>query len=168
MISQLSKTVSNVILSFSEHVLIFRKIMSFLLVFWKYAISLQFWKIWKILSKTTMGMIDTDLESWDLILFNKKILVNTCWLLLSWNWLWRCVNLAKIYDFTEFGFHQIVNGGQQMLTKVALVKNMLSQLSKTVSEVILSFPEHFLISLKNTSFLCTKLCRNSQEKIFIG
>ena len=150
MISQLSKTVSDVILSFSEHVLIFRKIKSFLLVFWKYEISLQFWKIWKILSKTTMGMIDTDLESWDLILFNKKILVNTCWLLLSWNWLWRCVNLAKIYDFTEFGFHQIVNGGQQMLTKVALVKNMLSQLSKTVSEVILSFPEHFLISLKNT------------------
>ena len=55
-----------------------------------------------------------------------------------------------------------------MLTKVALVKNMLSQLSKTESEVILSFPKHFLFSLKNTSFLCTKLCINSQEKIFIS
>jgi len=38
-----------------------------------------------------------------------------------------------------------------MLTKVILLKNMMSQLSKTVPEVILSFPEHFKISLKNTS-----------------
>ena len=60
------------------------------------------------------------------------------------------MNLAKNHDFTEFGFYQIVNSGSQMLTKVALVKNMMSQLSKTVSEVILSFPGHFLISLKNT------------------
>ena len=150
---QLSKSVSNVILSLSEHILIFRKMMSFLLVFWKYEISLQFWKIWKILSKTTMGMIDTDLESWDLILFNKIILVNTCWLLMSWNWLWRCVNLAKNHDFTEFGFHQIVNNDQQILTKVALMKNMISQIFKTVPNVILSLLEHFLIFCKIPSFL---------------
>ena len=61
------------------------------------------------------------------------------------------MNLAKNHDFEEFSFQELVNNGQQMLTKVFLLKNMMSQLSKTVPEVILSFPEHFKISLKNTS-----------------
>ena len=63
------------------------------------------------------------------------------------------MNLAKNHDFTEFRFHQIVNNGQQMLTQVVSVKNMISQLSKTVSDVILSFSEHVLIFRKIKSFL---------------
>ena len=67
------------------------------------------------------------------------------------------MNLAKNHDFEEFSFQDLVNSGQQMLTKVALVKNMMSQLSKTVPYVILSFPEHFKIPLKNTSFFMYKI-----------
>ena len=51
-----------------------------------------------------------------------------------------------------------------MLPKVAL----MSQLSKTVSDDILSFPEHFLVSFENTSFLCTKLCVNPRKKIIFA
>ena len=36
-----------------------------------------------------------------------------------------------------------------MLTKVALAKNMMSQLSKTVPDVILSFREQFKVASKN-------------------
>ena len=61
------------------------------------------------------------------------------------------MNLTKNHDFEEFSFQELVNNGQQMLTKVILLKNMMSQLSKTVPEAILSFPEHFKIPLKNTS-----------------
>ena len=67
------------------------------------------------------------------------------------------MNLAKNHDFEEFSFQELVNSGQQMSTKVALVKNMMSQLSKTVPCVILSFPEHFKIPLKNTSFFMYKI-----------
>ena len=67
------------------------------------------------------------------------------------------MNLAKNHDFEEFSFQDLVNSGQQMLTKVAFVKNMMSQLSKTVPYVILSFPEHFKIPLKNTSFFMYKI-----------
>ena len=75
-----------------------------------------------------MEMTDTDLESWDLILFIRIILVNTCWLLMSYSWLWRYMNLAKNHDFTEFSFYQmnLVHSGQQMLNKVVLVKNSQS------------------------------------------
>ena len=55
------------------------------------------------------------------------------------------MNLAKNHDFEEFSFQELVNSGQQTLTKVALVKNMMFQFSETVPDVILSFPEHFKI-----------------------
>ena len=42
---------------------------------------------------------------------------------------------------------------QQMLTKVALLKSMMSQLSKTRPGVILSVPKLFLNFRKITSFL---------------
>jgi len=63
------------------------------------------------------------------------------------------VNLSKNHNFEKFSFQELVNSGQQLLTKVALMKNMRSQLSKSVSEVILSSSEHFLFFLKITSFL---------------
>ena len=53
------------------------------------------------------------------------------------------MNLAKNHDFTEYSFHQIVISRQQNnVDQSALVKNMMSQLSMAVSDVILSFPEH--------------------------
>ena len=63
------------------------------------------------------------------------------------------MNLTKNHDFEEFSFQELVNNGQQMLTKVALVRNMMSQLSKTVPDVILSSSKHFLFFRKITSFL---------------
>ena len=66
------------------------------------------------------------------------------------------MNLAKNHDFEEFSFQELVNSGQQMLTKVVLVKNMMSQLSKTVPYLILSFPEHFKLPLKNISLFMYK------------
>ena len=51
-----------------------------------------------------------------------------------------------------------------MLTKVALLTNMMSQLSKTVPGVILSFPEQFIVASKNTSYFMYKIMRKSTQK----
>ena len=67
------------------------------------------------------------------------------------------MNLAKNHDFEELSFQELVNNGQQMLTKVVLVKNMMSQLSKTVPEVILSFLQQLKIPPKNTSCFMYKI-----------
>jgi len=53
-----------------------------------------------------------------------------------------------------------------MLTKVALLKNMMSQLSKTVPGVILSFPEQFKVASKNTSHFMYKIMYKSIQKFF--
>ena len=63
------------------------------------------------------------------------------------------MSFRQIHILQDLQSQELVNNGQQMLTKVSLVKNMISQLSKTVSDVILSFSEHVLIFRKIKSFL---------------
>ena len=100
--------------------------------------------------------LDTVLKSWDIILFTQATLVHTRWLMLT---IWGNQNFVKswffrkIHDFTQFWFPQIVNISQRVMTKVALMKNMISQIFKTVPNVILSLLEHFLIFCKIPSFL---------------
>jgi len=74
------------------------------------------------------------------------------------------MNLAKNHDFKEFSFPQKVNGGQQILTKVALLKNMMSQLSKTGPGIILSLPEQFKVAYKNTTHFMYKIMYKSIQK----
>ena len=103
--------------------------------------------------KITFGTV---LKIWDIIFFIKATLVITRWLMLT---IWgnqNCVKswiLRKNHDFTKFWFPQIVNISQRVWTKVAWVNNMISQLFKTVSSVILSLSEHFFILCKIASFL---------------
>ena len=62
---------------------------------WKYGENSKFHKIYL---KNHMKMLDTDLKSWDVILFNKKILVNTCWLLLILEPNEKSKKLSLLYD----------------------------------------------------------------------
>ena len=62
------------------------------------------------------------------------------------------MNLAKNHDLTEFSFHQInlVHSGQQMLTKVALVKNVVTQHHTAARRVVASlscFAYHTMLRL---------------------
>ena len=62
------------------------------------------------------------------------------------------MNLAKNHDLTEFSFHQInlVHSGQQMLTKVALVKNVVTQPHTAARRVVASlscFAYHTMLRL---------------------
>ena len=63
------------------------------------------------------------------------------------------MSFRQIHILQNLQSQELVNSGQQMLTKVALVKNMMSQLSKTVPDVIFLSLEHFLFFRKITSFL---------------
>ena len=66
---------------------------------WKYGENSKFHKIYL---KNHMKMLDTDLKSWDVILFNKKILVNTCWLFESIFSLWNYPKIIKKWQFLIF------------------------------------------------------------------
>ena len=62
------------------------------------------------------------------------------------------MNLAKNHDLTEFSFHQknLVHSGQQMLTKVALVKNVVTQHHTAARRVVASlscFAYHTMLRL---------------------
>ena len=62
------------------------------------------------------------------------------------------MNLAKNHDLTEFSFHQInlVHSGQQMLTKVPLVKNVVTQHHTAARRVVASvscFAYHTMLRL---------------------
>ena len=72
------------------------------------------------------------------------------------------MNLAKNHDFEEFSFQELVNSGQQMLTKVALLKNMMFQLSKSVPHVILKVLQQIISFSKDWPFFEGEMCMKNQ------
>ena len=83
-------------------------------------------------------MFDTDLESWDVILFNKKIWsALSCWLLLNHVDSKTKWNIEKVQFLTiprEFQNENMDWSQQVVLTKYFLSKTMMSQLFKFVSK----------------------------------
>ena len=118
---------------------------------WKIMFCQLFLKLATFLTKWVKRMVDTVLETWNVVLLSGDILVNICWPFGSTNDPWSVVKIWENCDFGEISCCHTGNIGQQVLTKLVLIKSMMSQLSKTVSNVSQSFLDRFLTFNKERS-----------------
>ena len=102
-------------------------------------------------------MVDTALETWDVVLLSDDILVNTCWPFWSTNPPWSAVKIWENGHFGHISCCTTGNIGQHVLTKVVLTKSMMHQLSKTVSNVSQLFLDHFITFCKETTYFQAKV-----------
>ena len=98
----------------------------------------------------------------------KKFLVNTCWPFGQHMPFKQHVILSKIVILKKFDVVPESTLVNKCWPNLCWPKSMMSQLSKTESDVILRFLEWFLCFYEKTSFFAYKIMHKSKPNFFIG
>ena len=113
-------------------------------------------------------MVDTTLESWDIILLHKKILVNTCWLYESIFLLWIFLEIGENGNFFIFSIGSRVNKSQQVLTKKIFVEKYgIWAFYIRVEHYFITLITHSMISLRFAYFLRQNLSEKRWKFFFV-